>query len=180
MKTIDLPYPSHSADFTPWNFRIFFEMARHRNVFVGYNLQMKLKVHHKLNQRTGLKMDSRNVLMNFKSDGKSLLLLKCPILKDDVFQQFNWFSKRQNKLTSKTVKFTTCSRAAIFNIYREWIPKQKTMSQHKLLKVRSESRIAKIVQSNRRVSVLQIVENLNQAATTNIFKRRVPRIGYGI
>ncbi|GFY28411.1 hypothetical protein TNCV_1970661 [Trichonephila clavipes] len=51
-----------------------------------------------------------------------------------------------------------------------------------LLKVRSEKRIAKDAQSNRRAIVLQIEGNLNQGATVKVFERAVPRtlhrIGY--
>ncbi|GFW15175.1 uncharacterized protein TNCV_173221 [Trichonephila clavipes] len=44
----------------------------------------------RLNERTWLKMDFRNVSMTFTSYGKSVLLFKSLISKEDVFQQFNW------------------------------------------------------------------------------------------
>ncbi|GFW26035.1 hypothetical protein TNCV_3317071 [Trichonephila clavipes] len=58
------------------------------------------------------------------------------------------------------VALVKCLKAPVFNVYCEWIPKQETGSQlqacghNKPLKVRSERRIAKVVQSNRRATVL--------------------------
>ncbi|GFY14724.1 protein FAM114A2 [Trichonephila clavipes] len=74
------------------------------------------------------------------------------------------------------VAFVKYSRAAVINVYKKWIPKQKVGSEHQAcvhhrpLKACSESRIAKVFQSNRRASVLQIVRNLNQGTTMNISK----------
>ncbi|GFT12982.1 hypothetical protein TNCV_5096441 [Trichonephila clavipes] len=51
---------------------------------------MKLKVHRRLNERAWPKTNSRNVSMTLKSRGKSVLLLKGLISKEDVFQEFNW------------------------------------------------------------------------------------------
>ncbi|GFU05375.1 hypothetical protein TNCV_3290421 [Trichonephila clavipes] len=88
-------------------------------------------------------------------------------------------------IISQTATLIKCSRVAFINVYRKGIPKQKTRSQHqacsrhKLLKVITE-RIEKVVQSNRRPTLLQIAVNLNQRTTTNISERFVRRILYRI
>ncbi|GFV89921.1 hypothetical protein TNCV_4642641 [Trichonephila clavipes] len=84
---------------------------------------------------------------------------------------------------SKTVALVECSRVAIINVcvYKEWIPKQKTMSQcqaygrRRLLKAHSEKRIMKVVKSTRRETVLQIAWNLNQGAIVNVSEGTVRR-----
>ncbi|GFV83006.1 hypothetical protein TNCV_1180201 [Trichonephila clavipes] len=81
----------------------------------------------------------------------------------------------------KTAALVKFSRAAVINVYREWIPKQKTRFEfqvcghHRLLKIHSERRIAKVVHSNRRITTFQIVGNFNQGETTNVYERTVPR-----
>ncbi|GFX60483.1 HTH_Tnp_Tc3_2 domain-containing protein [Trichonephila clavipes] len=50
----------------------------------------EVKMHHRLNGRTWLKMDPRNVSMTFTSYGKSVLLLKGLISKQGVFCSFTY------------------------------------------------------------------------------------------
>lgn len=90
---------------------------------------------------------------------------------------------------SKTAALVKCSRAAVVNVYKEWTIKQKTGSQrqtcgrHRVLNARSERRLARVVQRNRRATVRQIASHLNQGATVNVSERTVRRtlrrIGYG-
>ncbi|XP_071040588.1 uncharacterized protein [Parasteatoda tepidariorum] len=90
---------------------------------------------------------------------------------------------------SKTAALVKCSRAAVVNVYKEWTIKQKTGSQrqtcgrHRVLNARSERRLARVVQRNRRATVRQIASDLNQGATVNVSERTVRRtlrrIGYG-
>ncbi|GFW04943.1 hypothetical protein TNCV_4881781 [Trichonephila clavipes] len=58
-----------------------------------------------------------------------------------------------------------------------WLSKtvepSKAWGHHRLLKDSFERRITKVVQSNRRVPMLQIERNLNPGATTNIYERSV-------
>ncbi|GFS81257.1 hypothetical protein TNCV_1224661 [Trichonephila clavipes] len=67
---------------------------------------------------------------------------------------------------SKAASLVKCSKVAVTNVYKEWIPKQKTRSQckvcdcHELLKVRSERRIEKVDRSNRRATIRE-VDRLN-------------------
>ncbi|XP_042903798.1 uncharacterized protein [Parasteatoda tepidariorum] len=90
---------------------------------------------------------------------------------------------------SKTAALVKCSRAAVVNVYKEWTIKQKTGSQrqtcdrHRVLNTRSERRLARVVQCNRRPTVRQIASDLTQAASVNVSERTVRRtlrrIGYG-
>ncbi|GFV64184.1 hypothetical protein TNCV_1806831 [Trichonephila clavipes] len=99
-------------------------------------------------------------------------------------------TQRVGTTISKTASFVKCSKAAAINVYRERISKQKTVFQrqscgrHRLLEVQSERRIAKVLQSNRRVPILQIEGNLNQGATVNVSERTVRRtlhcVGYNL
>nr|XP_042900093.1 uncharacterized protein LOC122269731 [Parasteatoda tepidariorum] len=89
----------------------------------------------------------------------------------------------------KTAALVKCSRAAVVNVYKEWTIKQKTGSQHqtcgrhRVLNARSERRLARVVQRNRRATVRQIASDLNQGATVNVsewtVRRTLRRIGYG-
>ncbi|GFU27651.1 hypothetical protein TNCV_3825621 [Trichonephila clavipes] len=81
------------------------------------------------------------------------------------------------------------SRSAVIGVHSEWIKKQETGSQrqafgrHGLLKVCSEKKFTKAVQSNRRATVPEIAGNLNQRATVNVSEgtvcRTLHRIVYG-
>ncbi|GFW79146.1 hypothetical protein TNCV_3631771 [Trichonephila clavipes] len=59
----------------------------------------------------------------------------------------------------------------------------QTCGHERLLNTRLERRIAQVAQTERRATVLHIVENLNQGATANVTERAVCRtlhcIGYG-
>ncbi|XP_042899800.1 uncharacterized protein [Parasteatoda tepidariorum] len=90
---------------------------------------------------------------------------------------------------SKTAALVKCSRAAVANVYKEWTIKQITESQsqtcgrHRVLNARSERRLTRVVQRNRRATVRQIASDLNQGATVNVSELTVQltlrRIGYG-
>ncbi|GFY32757.1 hypothetical protein TNCV_4638631 [Trichonephila clavipes] len=84
-KTIVLPYPPCSP-VTPEYFLNWHVAFR----IVSSNLQTKLKVHRRLNERTWLEMDSKNVWMTFTSNCKSVLLSRGLISNEGVFKQFNW------------------------------------------------------------------------------------------
>lgn len=88
MKTIILFYPPYSPDFTPCNFLLFLEQSDTCRV-VDFNLQIKLKVHHRLNERAWPNMDSRHASINFTGTNKNVLLHKCLNPKEDIFLQFN-------------------------------------------------------------------------------------------
>ncbi|GFT99466.1 hypothetical protein TNCV_3239201 [Trichonephila clavipes] len=78
---------------------------------------------------------------------------------------------------SETAAFVKCSRAAVINLCREWIPKQKTRFQcqasgrHRLLLARK----GELRKFNRKATGCQIVGNLNQGATANVSERTVHR-----
>ncbi|GFW22695.1 hypothetical protein TNCV_2765071 [Trichonephila clavipes] len=64
-------------------------------------------------------------------------------------------------IIDKTAALVKCLRATFINVYIEWISKLKSGSQrqacghYKLLEILSERRIAKVVQSRGRATVLQ-------------------------
>ncbi|GFU16431.1 hypothetical protein TNCV_836131 [Trichonephila clavipes] len=82
---------------------------------VDSNLQMRLKVHLRLNERTWLKMDSINVLKTFTSDCKSLLLPRGLISKEDVFQQFNCNTLDSFKTQEKN-DLVNCKKSIHINV----------------------------------------------------------------
>ena len=84
MKTTVLPHQPYSLDLTPGDFFLFPELARH---FQGYRFQSSYEV--KCVSQEWPKTDSKHAWINFTGVGKSVLLYKGLISKEDMFLQFN-------------------------------------------------------------------------------------------
>uniref|UniRef100_A0A8C5M1K7 Transposase n=1 Tax=Leptobrachium leishanense TaxID=445787 RepID=A0A8C5M1K7_9ANUR len=90
---------------------------------------------------------------------------------------------------SKTAECVKCSRAAVVKVFKEWTVSRKSGSvcancgRQRLVNVRAERRVARLVQDNRMATVHQITADLNQGSSQMISERAIRRtlhsMGYG-
>ena len=68
-------------------------------------------------------------------------------------------ARRHGASISKTAEFVKCSRAAVVKVFKDWTVSRKSGSERancgrqRLVNVRAERRVARLVQDNRRTTV---------------------------